>query len=288
MRRALFGTEREMLRLDDAAAKAADRIRSKAGKGVCTAIILGSGLARIAKMVEKRTAIEYRSIPGFALPSAPGHAGTFVCGEISGERVAVMSGRPHLYDGYDRTVVTFPIRVVRELGATTLIVTNAAGAVNPRFAAGDLMLITDHIDLTFTTVPTAGHPDVPFAKRHFRYDAELRNVATREAGRLGEKLWAGTYVALSGPNYETQAEMQMLERIGADAVGMSTVAETIEAFRLGMRTLGISCIANPRRRPVQLTHVDVERAAQPVAPALGRLIAAIVSSTREMPLPPRS
>jgi len=275
-----------MFQLDDVeAAKAADRLRSKAEEDVNTAIILGSGLAGIAEMVEKRATFPYRSIPGFPPASAPGHAGMLILGGVSGEKVAVMSGRPHLYEGYDRTAIAFPIRVFRELGAHTLIVTNAAGAVNSRYRTGDLMLIADHVDLTFTSAPiTAQSSAVPFIRQHFDYDIDLRSIASREALRLGVNLRQGTYGALIGPNYETEAEMTMLERIGVDAVGMSTIVEAIEAFRLGMKVVGISCIANPRRRAHRLTHADVERTVQSVVPTLGRLVAAIVSSAGQIHL----
>ncbi len=282
MQRVLAGCQGEALRLDDAAVKAADRIRSRAGEDICAAIILGSGLAGIADMAEASATVQYRSIPGFPPASAPGHAGTLVFGAIAGKRVAVMSGRPHLYEGYDRSLVTFPIRVFGELGVHTLIVTNAAGAVNLRYCAGDLMLIRDHIDLTFTASPSKARSAVPASRRHFHYDGDLCNVAAREAEKLGVNVWHGIYGALTGPNYETEAELRMLERIGADAVGMSTVLEAVEAFRLGMRVFGVSCIANPRRRTVRLTHTDVERTVQSVVPTLGRLIATIVSSTARM------
>jgi purine-nucleoside phosphorylase len=284
MRRVPPGCESETFGLDDiAVVKAAERIRSKVEGDVGTAIILGSGLAGIAETVEKSATLPYRSIPGFALASAPGHAGTLILGEVWGEKVAVMSGRPHLYEGYDRTAVAFPIRVLRELGVHTLILTNAAGAINVQFCGGDLMLITDHIDLTFTTSPiTAQSSAVPLLREHFRYDGEPCSVLAREVLRLGVDLWQGTYAALTGPSYETEAEMRMLERIGADAVGMSTVVEAIEAFRVGMRVVGVSCIANPRRRTARLTHADVERTVQSVTPALGHLICVLVSSTRQM------
>ena len=274
----------QVTRLDRLAARSADYIRSIPCEDVCTAVILGSGLAQIADIVEESVHVEYRSVPGFPLTNAPGHAGKLVLGRVSGKKVAVMSGRPHLYEGYDRPTITFPIRVLRKLGVTTLIVTNAAGAVNRRFSAGDLMLITDHIDLTFTNSPTTTRSDVPLSKRGFRYDEDLRDIAAREARKLRVKLQMGTYAAVTGPNYETEAEMKMLERIGADAVGMSTVPEAIEGFSLGMKILAVSCIANPRRRTTRLTHDHVERTVRDVAPMLARLIVVVVSSIREVPL----
>jgi purine-nucleoside phosphorylase len=174
--------------------------------------------------------------------------------------------------------------VIRQLGARTLVVTNAAGAINPGFNAGDLMLITDHVDLTLTASPPAPQSPAPFPRSGFHYDKDLAQVVLCEAQRLGVKLRTGTYAALTGPNYETEAEMEMLERIGADAVGMSTVMEATEAFRMGMKVIGFSCIANARRRTARLTHDEVERTVSEVAPALGRLIGAVVS--RGTPLAP--
>ena len=270
--------EKPAVRSHDLVKRAADHIRAITRENVRIAIVLGSGLAEVANMVEHGDNVKYRSIPGFPPTSAPGHAGELVIGEISGTTVAVMSGRPHLYEGHDRSAVAFPIRVLQQLGATALILTNAAGAVNPWFNAGDLMLITDHIDLTFTRSSTIPQSIAPFTRLGFHYDEALSQAALRNAQRLRMKLWTGTYAALTGPNYETEAKMTMLERIGADAVGMSTVMEAIEAFRLGMKVIGISCIANARQRTVQLTHDDVERTVRQVGPALGRLTEAVVSS----------
>jgi purine-nucleoside phosphorylase len=274
------------VRSDDLAEKAADRIRSIARQDVRVAIVLGSGLGEIANTIEARCAVDYPSIPGFPPVAAPGHVGKMVIGQISGTTVAAMSGRPHLYEGYNRSTVTFPVRVLRQLGAAALVVTNAAGGVNPLFKAGDLMLITDHIDLTFTAPSTIPQSRSPFARLGFHYDESLLRVALREAKRLDVKLRTGTYVALTGPNYETEAEMNMLERIGADAVGMSTVMEATEAFRLGMNVIGFSCIANARRRTAPLTHDEVERTVREVAPRLGRLIAPVVSSVPNRPTSP--
>jgi purine-nucleoside phosphorylase len=265
------------VRSDDLAEKAADHIRSIAPQDVGVVIVLGSGLAEIGNIIQASCAVEYRSVPGFPPASAPGHVGKLLIGRISGATVAVMSGRPHLYEGHDRSTVTFPIRVLRRLGATALILTNAAGAVNPEFNAGDLMLITDHIDLTFTVSSAAAKSSAAFSASDFHYDKDLAQAALSEAKRSNLALRTGIYAALIGPNYETEAEMNMLERIGADAVGMSTVMEATEAFRLGMKVIGISCIANARRRTDRLTHDDVERTVREVAPALGPLIAAVVS-----------
>jgi purine-nucleoside phosphorylase len=242
------------------------------------AIILGSGLSDVARIMDEFVSVEYRSIPGFPAAGAPGHAGTLLVGRIAGVNAAIMSGRPHLYEGYDRTAVTFPVRLFGRLGAGALIVTNAAGAVNPAFRAGDMMLITDHIDLTFTTSLTSTPSAVPFFRPGFRYDEDLLEITRREAGELGvTDLKEGTYAALTGPNYETGAELVMLERIGADAVGMSTAMEASEAFGLGMRVLGISCIANAREKTDRLTHDDVERIVEGVAATLGCLIVTIVA-----------
>ena len=274
------------MRSDDLAEKAADHIRSITRQDVRVGIVLGSGLADIANIVETEGTVEYPSIPAFPCITAPGHVGKLVIGKVSGTSLAVMSGRPHLYEGHDRSAVTFPVRVLRQLGATRLIVTNAAGAVNPEFNAGDLMIITDHIDLTFTSSQTILHSRPPFSRLGFHYDEGLLEIAVREAQKLHLNFRTGTYTALTGPNYETEAEMTMLERIGADAVGMSTVMEAAEAFRLGMDVIGFSCIANARRRTTRLTHDDVERTVREVGPALGRLITSVASSVADQATSP--
>jgi len=257
---------------------AAKYVRAAVSGDLSVAIILGSGLSDVARVMDQSVSLQYRRIPGFPIAGAPGHAGRLLVGRISGVNAAFMSGRPHVYEGYDRTALTFPVRLFRRLGAPALVVTNAAGAVNRAFRAGDLMLITDHIDLTFTTSPTSARPDAAFFRPGFRYDEDLLAIARREAGELGiTDLREGTYAALTGPSYETAAELVMLERIGADAVGMSTAMEAFEAFSLGMKVLGISCIANARDKTDRLTHDDVERTVERVATALGHLIAAVVS-----------
>lgn len=265
------------MRLDDTLTKAVDCIRSRVPENMCVGIVLGSGLAGVAAMVEQSASIEYRHIPGFPPVTAPGHAGKLVVGRFADKNVAVMSGRPHLYEGYDRATTTFPIRVLRKLGATILIVTNAAGAVNRSFRAGDLIIITDHIDFTFMHASIMTKSEAAFSRAGFHYDRGLIDIAFHEARKLSLTLQAGTYLGLTGPNYETNAELTMLERIGADAVGMSTVAEAVEAFRVGMKVLGISCIANARERKDRLTHDEVERTVRNVVPVLAPLIAAIVS-----------
>lgn len=259
-----------------ASAAAADFILSKIDGEVRVAVILGSGLGRIAETVAGPTVFEHCSIPGFPCLTAPGHAGQLVVGRISGTGAALMSGRPHLYEGLDRAAVTFPVRVFRRLGARTLILTNAAGAVNRSFSAGNLMLITDHIDLTFYSARSGRRPEALVFRRESHYDSTLMRLAGDEASQLGIELRAGIYAGMTGPNYETDAEMTMLERIGADAVGMSTVAEAVEARKMGMAVLGISCIANARRRKTKLTHGEVQNVVGEMAPPLGRLIAATV------------
>lgn len=257
---------------------AVEYVRSRVPDELSVAIILGSGLGDVARVMDGPVSFEYRSIPGFPSADAPGHAGTLLVGQIASVNAAIMSGRPHLYEGYDRAEVTFPVRLFRQLGTVELIVTNAAGAVNRSFGAGDLMLITDHVDLTFTTSPRSVPSGTQFFRPGFRYDEDLLEIIRREAGELGvTDLKDGTYAALTGPSYETGAEVVMLERIGADAVGMSTAMEASEAFGLGMKVLGISCIANAREKTDRLTHDDVERTVEGVATTLRRLIVAVVS-----------
>jgi purine-nucleoside phosphorylase len=210
------------------------------------AIVLGSGLGGLANDVTGQVAIPYGEIPDFPQVAIAGHAGKLVVGEISGRVVAVFSGRFHSYEGYPPQLTAFPIRVAHALGARTLLVSNAAGGINASFASGDLMIIEDHLNLTFTS-PLAGAAeagDVRFPDMSAAYDAELRAQLHSTGERLGIELRDGVYAMLPGPAYETPAEVRMLRILGADAVGMSTVPEVTMARMLGMRVAGVSCITN--------------------------------------------
>jgi purine-nucleoside phosphorylase len=211
------------------------------------AIILGTGLGGLAKQIDVETTIAYGEIPNFPLSTVESHAGRLLCGVLSGKAVVAMQGRFHRYEGYSLQEVTFPVRVLRALGASTLVVSNACGGMHPLWNAGDLMLIADHINLLGDN-PLVGPNDDRLGPRFpdmsEPYDRALRDLARSEALRQGLVLREGTYVAVTGPNLETRAEYRFLRGIGADVVGMSTVPEVIVAVHGGMRVLGISIVTD--------------------------------------------
>lgn len=211
------------------------------------ALILGTGLGAVGKAIAVECTIPYGDIPGFPLSTVESHAGRLLIGTLSGRRVMAMQGRFHRYEGYTLQQVTFPVRVLRALGATTLVVSNACGGMHPLWAPGDLMLIADHINLLGDN-PLIGAHDAAFGERFpdmsAPYDAALRAHARAVAAERGITLREGVYVAVAGPNLETRAEYRMLRAIGADVVGMSTVPEVIVAVQSGMRVLGLSIITD--------------------------------------------
>ena len=213
-------------------------------------VILGSGLGSLADEVEAAASIPYEEIPGFARSSVEGHVGRLVLGTLEGARVVVMQGRFHFYEGYDLKQVTFPVRVMKALGANTLVVTNAAGGLNPGWQAGDLMLITDHANMLGWggQNPLIGPNDPKLGPRFPAmspaYDPELLKIAQKAADSCNVEVRRGVYIVLAGPNYETRAELRVLRQLGADAVGMSTVPEVLVARHGGMRVVGISAITN--------------------------------------------
>ena len=211
------------------------------------AIILGTGLGRLGSEIETVATIEYEEIPGFPLSTVESHAGRLLCGRLGGKTVIAMQGRFHRYEGYSLPQVTFPVRVLRALGARTLVVTNVSGGMHPLWAPGDLMLIADHINLLGDN-PLIGPNDdrlgVRFPDMSEPYDRTLRALARDVAAEQRILLREGVYVAVSGPNLETRAEYRMLRALGADVVGMSTVPEVIVAIQGGMRVLGISIITD--------------------------------------------
>lgn len=211
------------------------------------AVILGSGLGGLSDEVQNKIIIKYESIPNFPKSTVAGHAGEFVYGNLEGKKVIMMNGRFHFYEGYDMKTVTFAVRVLSSLGIKKLIVTNAAGGVNTSFKPGDLMIIKDHINFTGTN-PLIGKNLDDFGPRFpdmsQPYDKELRDIALKAALDKDIKVVEGTYLMMTGPSYETPAEVRMVRILGGDAVGMSTVSEVIAANHSGMRVLGISCITN--------------------------------------------
>jgi purine-nucleoside phosphorylase len=244
------------------------------------AIVLGSGLGGLAASVDGARRLAYSEIPGFPVPKVAGHGGELVAGQIEGRPVLLQSGRFHLYEGHDPQTVALPARVFAELGIRTLILTNAAGGVRLGFRPPALMLIADHLNLMWKN-PIVGPVETGeqrFPDMSEPYDAELRALARRVALAEGLALEEGVYAGLLGPSYETPAEIRMLQRIGADAVGMSTVPEVIVARARGMRVMGISTITNLASgiSPTKLSHEEVLAAGKQVAKDLERLVRGVV------------
>ncbi len=244
-------------------------------------LILGSGLGAYADTLRNSTVIDFAELPYFPHSTIVGHPGRLVLGDAGGVPVAVMQGRVHLYEGYSISEVAFPARVLGVLGIRQLIVTNAAGGINETFRPGDLMLITDHINLMGAnplTGPNVEELGVRFPDMSEAYDAGMRNVALGAANRAGIGLRQGVYIGLAGPSYETPAEIRMCRTLGADAVGMSTVPEVIVANHMGVRVLGISCITNMAAGilPRKLTHQEViettARVGEQFVDLLGRIV----------------
>lgn len=242
------------------AAEAAAFIRSKSAKSIKTAVVLGSGLGSFAEQLTDAVKIPYEEIPHFARSTVEGHLGQLVLGEIGGVPIAVQQGRFHYYEGYEMDQVTFPIRTFGLMGVENVILTNAAGSLNSEMAPGSLMLISDHLNCIDVN-PLRGTNDKRFGPRFpdmtSAYDPEFQEIVVRVADEIAKErfengddteltdfLHRGIYCGLSGPTYETPAEIRMYRLLGADALGMSTVPETIVARHQGMRVLGISCITN--------------------------------------------
>ena len=230
-----------------AAERAAKAVRgSLALEGPAVAIILGSGLGGLADRLQARRQVSFQDIPGFPGASVIGHDGSLVAGTLDGREVIALAGRFHMYEGHGARLAAFPVRVLHALGARTLFVSNAAGGIRRTFVAGDLMVIEDHINLMWRNPLTgpleAG--ETRFPDMSDPYDPALRSLLHQAALRAKVRVVEGVYAGLLGPTYETPSEVRMLERLGIDAVGMSTVPEVIVARALGMRVAGMSCIAN--------------------------------------------
>lgn len=265
----------------------ADYIWSKTSHRPSIGLILGSGLSPLADEIEEADRIPYQEIPHFPVSAVPGHAGKLVIGRLAGKAVLVMQGRTHFYEGHSMQHITLPVRVMQLLGVETLIVTNAAGGINPGFRAGDLMLIVDHINLVGMggSTPLRGPNLDQFGPRFpsmtHAYDLELAEVARQAARRLNIKLQEGVYTCLAGPTFETPAEVRFLKVIGTDAVGMSTVPEVIVAIHSGIRVLGISTITNVAIQAVndeaETTHEEVLATGQLVVPKLMALLKGILA-----------
>lgn len=226
---------------------AADVVRSRIGVQPRVALILGTGLGALADAIDDRESIEYGDIPDFPLSTVESHAGRLLAGTLAGTPVVAMQGRFHAYEGYSLQQVSFPVRVLHALGATTLVISNACGGMHPLWAPGDLMLIADHINMLGDSPLIGANDDAlgpRFPDMSAVYDAELRAMARAIALAGGITLREGVYVAVPGPALETRAEYRMLRALGADVVGMSTVPEVIVARHAGMRVLGISIITD--------------------------------------------
>jgi len=250
------------------------------------AIVLGSGLGALAESPEAKAgvAVPFTDLPGFPAPTVVGHGGKLVFCEFEGRKVLLQAGRFHFYEGHPMPLVVTPMRLYGRLGAKAVLLTNAAGALNPDFGVGDLMALTDHINL-FGTNPLIGpnvEPGPRFPDMTAIYDAELRAHLHACAHQLGQTLQEGVYLGLTGPSYETPAEIRAFRVMGADAVGMSTVPEAIVARHEGMRVAGISCLCNMAAGilPQALTHQEVLEAG---AAAAGRFEALVRAFVRGLP-----
>ena len=278
---ALAAPERSPVHALEDIQAAADVVRARWTATPDAAIILGTGLGALARRIDVETSIDYPDLPGFPLSTVESHAGRLLCGRLAGKRVVAMQGRFHRYEGYSLAQVTFPVRVLRALGAPALIVSNACGGMHPLWNSGDLMLIADHINLLGDN-PLIGPNDDRLGPRFpdlsAPYDAALRALAREVAAAKGIVLREGVYVAVSGPNLETRAEYRMLRGLGADVVGMSTVPEVIVAVHAGMRVLGLSIITD-QCLPDALEPATLEKilaVASRAEPALGEIVAGVI------------
>lgn len=274
-------------------AEAADAVRASAvrcGPGFRPeiALVLGSGLSSLADMLTDAVAVAYADIPHWPTPTVAGHGGRLVMGRMGGKAIMIMQGRVHFYEGYTQQQITFPVRVMHRLGVGTLIITNAAGGLNPSFNVGDLMLMSDHINFPGLAGqnPLRGPNDERIGPRFpdlsALYDRGLRALAHEVAARERFTLQEGTYAYVAGPNFETPAEIRFLQRVGADAVGMSSVPSAIVARHAGMRVLGISTITNKAisdpTPEAEVSHTEVLEVGARVVPRLAALLAGIVQS----------
>jgi purine-nucleoside phosphorylase len=253
---------------------AAAEIRGRWDCPAKTAVILGTGLGELADQIDAHQTIPYREIPGFPRSTALAHKGRLVCGQLGGTPVIAMQGRCHLYEGYSLAQVTLPARVLIALGIETLIVTNAAGGVNPDYSTGDVMLIDDHINLMWLGAALGNIVKLDAPRPARLYDAGLATHAEQIARRGDFPLRRGVYLAVTGPSYETRAEYRAFRRLGADCVGMSTVPEVLVAAAAGLKVLGLSTITNVARPDAPQT-VSAEEVVEVAAAALPKVRAII-------------
>lgn len=257
-----------------------EAVRAKTDFLPQAAVVLGSGLGGFADELEVECTVDYRDIEGFPVSTVAGHRGRFIFGRVGGSdsaRIVCMQGRVHYYEGYSIQDVVMPIRLMRLMGAESILLTNAAGGINPSFRAGDLMVIKDHISL-FAPNPLVGENDERLGERFPDmseiYSRRLTDIIRKSASDCGIELREGVYVQLTGPSYESPAEISMLGKMGADAVGMSTACEAVAARHCGMEVCGISCISNMAagisKQP--LSHEEVRQTADRTAPLFRRLV----------------
>jgi purine-nucleoside phosphorylase len=277
------GRKRAAIRGSDfaRAGRAAKFILAKTKLRPKIGVVLGSGLGSFANELTNATKIAYEKIPGFPCATAAGHAGKLIIGTLDAVPLAVMQGRAHLYEGHSVRDVVFPNRVLRRMGVRTVILTNAAGGIGERLRPGDLVLIRDHINLQGVN-PLAGENDEQWGQRFpdmtCAYAEKYRAIARDEARKLGIELREGVYAGVAGPSYETPAEVRYLKAIGADLVGMSTVAETIAARHTDMGVLGISCVTNTAAGIAEgpIDHAEVLAAGERAQEKLGALLGAVI------------
>lgn len=267
--------------------EAAAFVRERSPLRPAIGLVLGSGLGAFAKSLKDAVAIPYGQIPHFAPSTAVGHRGELVLGSAEGVPVAVMAGRVHLYEGYPVAQVVFPVRMLARLGVKTLVLTNAAGSVNVNYKPGELVVLSDHINLTGTnplTGPNVDELGPRFPDMSDAYDPALREIAEKACWKAGVTVRKGVYLGLAGPSYETPAEIRMARTLGADVVGMSTVLEVIAARHLGLRCLGISCVTNMGAGVLKqkIDHREVlevgARVQQGLLEVLGRIIVGAAQS----------
>lgn len=257
--------------------EAFDYIRSITDYRPQIGLVLGSGLGDFAGRLKTECVIDYSDIPGFPVSTVSGHAGRFIFGELGGRRLVCMQGRVHYYEGYKASEAVLPIRLMKLLGADTVILTNAAGGINTSFNPGDLMIIDDHIS-SFVPSPLIGPNEEELGTRFpdmsCVYDRELIELARECADDVDTALKEGVYIQLSGPNYETPAEIRMCRMLGADAVGMSTAIEAMAAHHAGMRVFGMSLITNMAAGilNIPLSHEEVKIAADAASERFGRFL----------------
>ena len=268
--------------------KCYESFKSKIDFKPSVALILGSGLGALADEIDVKAVLNYNEIEGFPMSTVPGHKGRFVFGYIENVPMVIMQGRVHYYEGYSMQDVVLPTRLMRKMGAEVLFLTNASGAANPNFSAGDFMLITDQIS-NFVPSPLIGANyeslGTRFPDMSEIYNKQLRSIIKETAENIGIKLQEGVYIQLTGPNFETPAEVRMCRLLGADAIGMSTACEAIAANHAGMKICGISCVANLGCGLTDnpLTHAEVMEAADKAATLFKKLIkASIINISKQL------